>query len=115
MQYDRDGIPIDPATWSKLFADVAYKRAARSKILSAADPSQSFDVSTVWMGVDHSFDDGPPLIFETMVFAEGSSTDLDCRRYPTLALAEAGHVETLAVVAATVNDAIVMDAETTAE
>lgn len=25
-------------------------------------------VSTVFLGLDHSFDDGPPLLFETMIF-----------------------------------------------
>jgi predicted cobalt transporter CbtA len=50
-------------------------------------------VSTVWIGIDHRFgDDGPPLIFETMVFnrAEGWG-ELDCERYSTEAEAVAGH------------------------
>jgi hypothetical protein len=25
-------------------------------------------ISTVFLGLDHSFDDGPPLVFETMIF-----------------------------------------------
>ena len=50
-------------------------------------------VSTVWLALDHQFlVDGPPLIFETMVFASnGSGHDLDCERYATEAEAVAGH------------------------
>jgi hypothetical protein len=46
-----------------------------------------------------------------MVFAEGSSMDLDCQRYATEAEAKTGHTEVVVVVAATLDDAIVMDAE----
>lgn len=52
-------------------------------------------VSTVYLGLDHSFGGGPPLIFETMVFdhsdGETSSTDLYCERWSTEAEALAGH------------------------
>ena len=48
-------------------------------------------VSTVWLGCNHNYSDGPPLIFETMVFPVGSYYDLDCRRYATEAEARAGH------------------------
>lgn len=54
-------------------------------------------VSTVWLGIDHSFGSGPPLIFETMVFNSDGKKDgrlgseLDCERYSTEAEAIAGH------------------------
>lgn len=89
--FDRHGIPIyDTAEVERLLRDMSYKRVARSKVISAADPTKSFDVSTVWLGVDHSFGEGIPLIFETMVFAEGDSMDLDCRRYATEEQARGG-------------------------
>lgn len=89
--YDRHGIPIyDTAEVERLLRDMSYKRVARSKVISAADPSKSFDVSTVWLGLDHSFGEGIPLIFETKVFAEGDSMDLDCRRYATEQQARGG-------------------------
>lgn len=47
-------------------------------------------ISTVWLGLDHSFGYGPPLIFETMVF-KGGESDLDCERYSTEEEALAGH------------------------
>lgn len=47
-------------------------------------------VSTVFLGVDHSFtDDGPPILFETVVFVNGSGGDME--RYCTWDEAEAGH------------------------
>lgn len=36
-------------------------------------------VSTVFLGLDHSFGDGPPIFWETMVFGDGSF-DLDQER-----------------------------------
>ena len=45
-----------------------------------------FRVSTVFLGLDHQFRGGPPLIFETMVFPGGT-----CDRYSTWEEAEAGH------------------------
>jgi hypothetical protein len=52
-------------------------------------------VSTVWLGLDHSFGGGPPLIFESMVFdpgrGEGRWHDVDMDRYTTEAQARAGH------------------------
>jgi hypothetical protein len=55
-------------------------------------------VSTVFLGIDHSFGDGPPLLFETMVFPNNKDglenwADMHCRRYSTWEEAEAGHYE----------------------
>lgn len=46
-------------------------------------------VSTVFLGLDHSFGDGPPLLFETMVF--GGKMDGETWRYETWEQAAAGH------------------------
>jgi hypothetical protein len=47
-------------------------------------------VSTVFLGIDSSlFGHGPPMLFETMVFVNGSGGD--CERYSTWDEAEAGH------------------------
>ena len=48
-------------------------------------------VSTVFLGIDHSFAQfsNEPLIFETMVF--GGSMDQETDRYSTYEQAEAGH------------------------
>ena len=46
-------------------------------------------VSTVFLGLDHQFVPGEPLIFETMVF--GGEWDGEQDRYSTWAEAQAGH------------------------
>src|SRR5258705_6138330 len=51
-------------------------------------------VSTVFLGLDHSYLDGPPILFETMVFPSKSKGDFGdnlCWRYPTKVAAAAGH------------------------
>lgn len=48
-------------------------------------------ISTVFLALDHSFGDGPPLLFETMVFPNGDWGDLECERYATYEEAEKGH------------------------
>lgn len=109
--YDRDGIQIDIATWTRLFGDLTYKRISRTTIASAADPKVAYDVSTIWIGDDHNWlgTSNQPIIFETMVFGDGKC-DLSQDRYATEAQARAGHDEMVAVVAATVTDPVVMDA-----
>lgn len=107
--YDRNGAVIDSQEWTRLFTP-DYQRVARTKVTDAADPSKSFDVSTVWLGIDHAWGGGPPVIFETMVFAEGTSVDEDCRRYCTETEARQGHTASVVTVAAMLTDPIVMDA-----
>jgi hypothetical protein len=46
-------------------------------------------VSTVFLGVDHNFHGGEPLLFETMIF--GGPLDETQERYATHAAALAGH------------------------
>lgn len=109
--YSPDGLPIDLFEFERLYADPAVWRVARSKVTDAADPTKSFDVSTVWLGLDYSFGNGPPVIFETMVFAEGESGERDSMRYSTRQQAKDGHVLMTVEVAAELTDPIVMDAE----
>jgi hypothetical protein len=58
--------PGDPAghlRWAKWF-NTADRHVAKETICGKR-------VSTVFLGIDHGFDpDGPPILFETMVFAE---------------------------------------------
>ena len=48
-------------------------------------------VSTVFLVLDHSFGEGPPLVFETMIF--GGELDQYQERYSTYQQAEAGHLK----------------------
>jgi hypothetical protein len=73
--------------WGRRLDDFEYKIIERTELENGKL------VSTVWLGMDHRFlDDGPPLIFETMVFpADGSLDELECERYSTEEEARAGH------------------------
>jgi hypothetical protein len=58
-------------------------------------------VSTVFLGIDHGFGAGPPILFETMVFANPTKPgdmpdDREMNRYATWDEAEAGHAEMVA-------------------
>ena len=56
-------------------------------------------VSTVFLGIDHSFGRrGPPLVFETMTFDDYGGDY--CRRWSTWDEAVAGHAEAVAVLRA---------------
>ena len=49
-------------------------------------------VSTVFLGIDHNFGAGKPLLFETMVFpSKGGYGELDVDRYSSYKEAEKGH------------------------
>lgn len=53
-------------------------------------------VSTVFLGIDHNWGDGPPVLFETMVF--GGDHDQWTDRYRTWDEAEAGHARVVAAL-----------------
>jgi hypothetical protein len=90
--YDKAGNPIDMETFGNLHGDPDYKRVA----LTVTDKHA---ISTVWLGLDHQYGDGPPIIFETMVFSAdswnngGGLHEEDMRRYSTEADALEGHAE----------------------
>ena len=82
--------------WGAMFQDTDARRVARTVLPSAI-------VSTVFLGMDHGWGQGPPVLFETMVFARRPGTDtpdtmddLACERYTTWAEAEAGHAALVA-------------------
>lgn len=51
---------------------------------------RQYRVSTIFLGLDHSFGVGPPLVFETMVFGKGRANQYQ-ERYSTYDKAIAGH------------------------
>ena len=86
--YDREGRPMVDGMRDieARLRDLNYKRVA------STDLRDGKWVSTVWLGLNHNYGEGPPLIFETMVFRNHDDlTDLDCERYSTEAEAVAGH------------------------
>ena len=91
--YDKDGREMTLVEWGQRFEKrgMDYKRVAETTL-----PDGRW-VSTVWLGRNHQYDDGPPLIFETQVFHNKNDMgDLDCDRYSTLAEAETGHAAMVA-------------------
>jgi len=103
MYYDRDGNAISMRTWSEMTqADHVRMRAWESGDLDEREEPWTnkrvgdtnvgeLRVSTVWLGLNHAFGPGPPLIFETMVFGLDDGEEL-MFRYSTLEEAEAGHL-----------------------
>lgn len=69
--------------WAKAY-DSDDRFVAKTEILGAR-------ISTVFLGLDHQFGEGPPLIFETMVFPSDSFADTLCERCSTWDDAEAQH------------------------
>lgn len=70
LYYYPDGQPIESdelldATlkWALLFEQTADRTIGQHKTLYGER------LSTVWLGLDHNYGSGPPLIFETMLFA----------------------------------------------
>jgi hypothetical protein len=57
--------------------------------------SKNIRVSTVFLGYDHSFNGGTPVLFETMIF--GGRYDQHQDRYTTWDAAQAGHLTAVAM------------------
>lgn len=78
----------DTLRWAKWF-ETADRHVAQTTVGSTW-------VSTVFLGIDHQFGDGPPLVFETMTFPLNANGERDASgeetyRYATWSDAEAGH------------------------
>lgn len=84
MYYNRQGEPITNDEWIKFF-HLPFEKSR----LVAKDEQDGIEVSTVFLGMNHQFGNGPPLIFETMIFG-GEHSD-DQWRYATEAEALEGH------------------------
>lgn len=64
-------------------------------------------VSTLFLGLDHRFyGDGPPLVFETMVFGYNEANEAFVSRYSSWEDAELGHKATVRKVKALVAKAL---------
>ena len=59
----REAVPTDLMTWATAFSS-QDRRVAQTTI-------EGYSVSTVFLGLNHRFGDGPPLLFKTMVFGDG--------------------------------------------
>lgn len=85
MNYILDGhVPVpcdDFLKWAE-WLGTADRHVAKDLVARAV-------ISTVFLGLDHNFSGGPPLLFETMIF--GGKHDGYQDRYSTWDEAVAGH------------------------
>jgi hypothetical protein len=88
--YDRRGRPITAWRWHQLLAARHYRVVQQTEVGPIL-------VSTVWLGLDHGFFQGDPIIFETMMFRGETPRALDYQeRYCSLAAAQLGHASAVA-------------------
>lgn len=71
----------DAIEWGKRMA-IADRTVAKETVGDS-------DISTVFLGLDHSFSDSQPLLFETLVFGGKLADEMD--RYSTWDEAVSGH------------------------
>ena len=83
--YTKKGNLVTFEEYCRLSSDADYRIIGREE-------TDDYLVSTVWLGLDHSYDSSEILIFETMVFKnDGQFEDLICERYSTEEAAKEGH------------------------
>jgi hypothetical protein len=95
-------VPVtDPTEWARFFEKSTRDR---SRIVAQTHIGGVF-VSTVFLALDHRFlEDGPPQLFETMIFRGGKGDDTF--RCATWEQAEAQHAEAVAQVRAEIKDKV---------
>lgn len=95
---DDSGKPIpepDVVAWGK------WMEGEGNRIVAKDTLPNGLRVSTVFLGMDHQWGAGPPLLYETMIFPPDSYDDLYQERYSTREEAIAGHAVALAKAEAT--------------
>ena len=85
-QYNMKGEPISEIEAAKIWLNPLERRVDGTYL------PNGYWVSTVLLVYDHSYGDGPPVIFETMVFPTPRRGEI-CERYSTVDEARRGHAE----------------------
>ena len=86
----KNGKPVlepDVIKWATWFETSNKSRIVAKTYLERGD--HEIEISTVFLGLDHQFGKGPPLLYETMVF--GGPDDEAQERTPTKQLALKAH------------------------
>lgn len=73
--------------WAEQFEELS--RSDKRRVCE--DWINAYHISTVWLGLDHNYYGGSPLLFETMVFHGDHSGDIYMDRYSTWDEAVEGH------------------------
>lgn len=92
---DSEGNPVaepDTLAWAKWF-ETAERIVAQERV-------GDVEVSTVFLGLNHNYGEGPPLLWQTMTFAKDGASGLDGlqERYASKEAALAGHKAMVAKV-----------------
>lgn len=97
----KKAVPVEDALeWGNWFETADKERVVKQQTLKSG-----MWISTVFLGLDHNFGGGKPLLFETMVFDtndkkkykigdnehESIGEEMETNRYSTWEEAEAGH------------------------
>lgn len=82
----KEAVKVDMMIWAKWLEETPIEERTVAK-----DEISDVHISTVFIGLDHNFN-GPPHIFETMVFEPENGGD-ETYRYSTWKEAEKGHKE----------------------
>ena len=83
----KDGKPVrcdDTIEWGRWFENPENRRIAENDVNGVV-------ISTVFLGIDHAYNGGEPILYETMVF--GGEFDRECERYRSREESLAGHSE----------------------
>jgi hypothetical protein len=88
LNADGDPVPVSSVLdWANWFEST---KGTEIRVVAVDAVAPGVSVSTVFLGLDHSWSDtGPPSLFESLVF--GGPLDGEMNRYPTRDAAIAGH------------------------
>lgn len=85
-----DVFPCTVHEWAAAFSN------RRHRIIKRTTLNDGTFISTVFLGLNHAFGEGEPILFETLVFNGEHEGYME--RYSTYEQAERGHEETIAMV-----------------
>lgn len=101
----KDGVPVaeyDTAAAGRFFNDTKARIVQQDYFPDPrGEDHDDILISTVFLALDHNHRlSGPPVLWETMIFWEGSDLDDYQRRYTSLDAARRGHSKALSLVMA---------------
>jgi hypothetical protein len=90
LDADHNPVPCDLEDFAKQFSAQSQMRQV------AFDEIRGVRISTAFLGIDHNYGDGPPILFETMIF--GGDHDGYQDRYYTWNEAIEGHKKAIELI-----------------
>lgn len=85
LDQNNNPVPVpDVKDWALMFD-------RENRVVKKTTTTHNHYVSTVFLGLDHSWVEGVVLLFETMIFSEDKDVDEYQERYSTWQEAEEGH------------------------